>query len=201
MIAVGRTVVDMGFTREQLEAARDVTVPDLIGPGLRLLFVGINPGLWTAATQTHFAHPGNRFYPALLRAGVVDREIDRGDGMTDDDRAYLIGRGIGITNVVHRTTARASELSAAELRAGGAELRAFVRAHRPLVVAIAGITAYRSAFELPKAVMGEQPEAFEDARLWIVPNPSGLNAHETPDSLAAAYREPAVAAGLVPSAS
>lgn len=200
MIAVARTVVDMGFTREQLEAARDVTVPDLIGPGLRLLFVGINPGLWTAATQTHFAHPGNRFYPALLQAGIVEREIDRGEGMTDDDRAYLIDRGIGITNVVHRTTARASELTTAELRSGGADLRAFVRAHRPLVVAIAGITAYRSAFELPKAVVGEQPEPFEAARLWVVPNPSGLNAHETLDSLAAAYREPAVAAGLVPGA-
>lgn len=198
MIAVARTVVDMGFTREQLEAARDVTVPDLIGPGLRLLFVGINPGLWTAAAQTHFAHPGNRFYPALLLAGIVEREIDRGGGMSDDDRAHLIRRGIGITNVVHRTTARASELTAAELRAGGVELRAFVRAHRPLVVAIAGITAYRSAFELPKAAMGEQPEAFEGARLWVVPNPSGLNAHETLESLAAAYREPAVAAGLVP---
>jgi TDG/mug DNA glycosylase family protein len=198
MIAVARTVVDMGFTREELEAARDVTVPDLIGPGLRLLFVGINPGLWTAATQTHFAHPGNRFYPALRLAGIVEREIDRVRGMSDDDRAHLIDRGIGITNVVHRTTARASELTSVELRTGGAELRTFVQAHRPLVVAIAGITAYRSAFELPKAAMGEQPGTFEGARLWVVPNPSGLNAHETLDSLAAAYREPAVAAGLVP---
>lgn len=190
----------MGFTRDELEAARDVTVPDLVGPGLRLLFVGINPGLWTAATQTHFAHPGNRFYPALLGAGIIEREIDRGAGMTDDDRAHLIDRGVGITNVVHRTTARASELTAAELRAGGEELREFVRSHQPLVVAIAGITAYRTAFKLPKAVMGEQDEPFEGARLWVVPNPSGLNAHETVESLAGAYREPAVAAGVVPSA-
>jgi TDG/mug DNA glycosylase family protein len=187
----------MGFSRAELEAARDVTVPDLIGPNLRLLFVGINPGLWTAATQTHFAHPGNRFYPALLRAGIIERDIDRSDGMSDDDRAHLIERGIGITNVVHRTTARASELTVAELRAGGDDLRAFVAEHRPAVVAIAGITAYRSAFRLPKATMGEQPEGLEGARLWVVPNPSGLNAHETLESLAGAYRPPAVAAGVV----
>jgi TDG/mug DNA glycosylase family protein len=117
--------------------------------------------------------------------------------MSDDDRAHLIERGIGITNVVHRTTARASELTVAELRAGGDDLRAFVAEHRPAVVAIAGITAYRSAFRLPKATMGEQPEGLEGARLWVVPNPSGLNAHETLESLADAYRRPAVAAGVV----
>lgn len=187
----------MGFTREELEAARDVTVPDLIGPGLRLLFVGINPGLWTAASQTHFAHPGNRFYPALLAAGIIGRDIDRGTGMSDADRRHLISRGIGITNVVRRTTAKASELTVAELRAGGEHLRAFVAEHAPAVVAIAGVTAYRSAFRLPKATMGQQPEPFEGALLWVVPNPSGLNAHETTESLAAAYREPAVAAGIV----
>lgn len=187
----------MGFTREQLEAARDLTVPDLIGADVRLLFVGINPGLWTAASQTHFAHPGNRFYPALLRAGIIDREIDRGNGMTEADRAHLLDRGIGITNVVGRTTAKASELTAAELRAGGEELRSFVAAHRPAVVAVAGITAFRTAFRAPKATMGEQPDDFERARLWVVPNPSGLNAHETVDSLADAYRAPAVAAGIV----
>ena len=92
----------MGFTRAELESFRDTEVPDLVGPGLRLLFVGINPGLWTAATQTHFAHPGNRFYPALLMGGVIDREIDRGTGMTDVDRRHLTDRGIGITNVVRR---------------------------------------------------------------------------------------------------
>jgi TDG/mug DNA glycosylase family protein len=161
------------------------------------LFVGINPGLWTAATETHFAHPGNRFYPALLAGGVIDRPIDRGVGMTDADRQYMIDRGIGITNVVARATARASEVGADELRAGGERLRAFVIAHRPEVVAIAGITAYRTAFGAPKAVMGEQPDGFEGARLWVVPNPSGLNAHETTASLAAAYREPARAAGVV----
>ena len=94
----------MGFSRAELESYRDAAVPDLVGPGLKLLFVGINPGLWTAATQTHFAHPGNRFYPALRAAGIVDRDLDRAAGMTDDDRGYLIGRGIGITNLVNRAT-------------------------------------------------------------------------------------------------
>jgi TDG/mug DNA glycosylase family protein len=187
----------VGFTREQLEAFRDAVVPDLVGPDLRLLFVGINPGLWTAATQTHFAHPGNRFYPALLRAGVIDRPIDRGAGMTDDDRAALVARGIGITNLVARATARAAELAGEELRAGGERLVRFVETHRPRVVAVAGVTAYRQAFGIRSARLGRQPEPFAGAELWIVPNPSGLNAHETIDTLAAAYREPAVAAGIV----
>lgn len=187
----------MGFSREELEAARDRTVPDLIGPGLELLFVGINPGLWTAATQTHFAHPGNRFYPALELAGVIERTIDRGAGMSEHDRAHLIERGIGITNIVRRTTARAAELTTAELRAGAEDLRATVEEHRPRVVAIAGITAYRSAFRRPGAQAGRQPEGLAGAELWVVPNPSGLNAHETVHSLADAYREVALAAGLV----
>ena len=187
----------MGFTRAELEAYRDATVPDLVGPGLKLLFVGINPGLWTAATATHFAHPGNRFYPALRMAGVIERDIDRGTGMSDADRAHLIERGIGITNVVARATSKASELSVAELRAGGEQLRAFVGEHAPRVVALAGITAYRAAFGDAKAQLGRQPQQFQGAELWIVPNPSGLNAHETIASLAAAYREPAIAAGVV----
>ena len=187
----------MGFTRAELEHFRGATVPDLVGPGLRLLFVGINPGLWTAATQTHFAHPGNRFYPALLRGGVIDRPIDRGVGMTDDDRRYLVGRGIGITNLVARATPRAAELTAEELRVGGKRLQEFVVEHRPRVVAVAGVTAYRTAFDEPKAVSGRQPDALGEAELWVVPNPSGLNAHETIDTLAEAYREVAVAAGVV----
>ena len=187
----------MGFTRGELESYVGATVPDLVGPGLQLLFVGINPGRWTAATQTHFAHPGNRFYPALLAAGIIERPVDRGTGMTDADRAELIGRGIGITNVVDRATAKASALTAAELRDGGTRLRSFVREHRPAVVAIAGITAYRTAFGARTASMGRQPDDFEGAQLFVVPNPSGLNAHETVDTLAAAYLEPAVAAGVV----
>lgn len=186
----------MGFTRAELESFRDATVPDLIGPGLRLLFVGINPGLWTAATTTHFAHPGNRFYPALRLAGIITRDIDRGTGMSDDDRAHLVERGIGITNVVRRATTRASELTRAELREGGERLRATVREHRPAVVAIAGITAYREAFGARDAVAGRQPDPFEGAELWVVPNPSGLNAHETVATLAAAYRLPALAAQI-----
>ncbi len=97
----------VGFTRAELESFRDASVPDLIGPGLRLLIVGINPGLWTAATQTHFAHPGNRFYPALHRAGLIDREIDRSGGFAEADRRHLTARGIGITNLVNRATVRA----------------------------------------------------------------------------------------------
>jgi len=187
----------VGFTRAELESYVGTTVDDLVGPGLRLLFVGINPGLWTAATQTHFAYPGNRFYPALQLAGIIEREIDRGVGMCDEDRRHLLDRGIGITNVAHRATAKASELSRQELIAGGEILRAFVRTHRPQVVAVAGVTAYRTAFAEPKAVMGEHPAGFEGRRLWVVPNPSGLNAHETVETLAEAYAAPARAAGVI----
>jgi double-stranded uracil-DNA glycosylase len=193
------TIPRVGFSRAELESYVGATVADLIGPRVRLLFVGINPGLWTAATQTHFAHPGNRFYPALLAAGIIDRPIDRGRGMSDADRRDLLERGIGITNIAHRATARASDLTAEELRSGGEQLRALVRRHRPAVVAIAGVTAYRSAFGLPKAQLGEQPDTFEGARLFVVPNPSGLNAHHTVGSLAAAYRVAAEAADIVTS--
>jgi len=116
----------VSFTREELEAFRDTAVPDLVGDDVRLLFVGINPGLWTAATQTHFAHPGNRFYPALLQAGLIERGIDRSAGFSNDDRAHLVARGIAITNLVNRATVRASELSNEELRDGGERLGALV---------------------------------------------------------------------------
>lgn len=185
------------FTRAELESFRGAVVPDLLGPDVRLLFVGINPGLWTAATQTHFAHPVNRFYPALLRAGILDRRIDPSAGMTDDDRAYVVARGIGITNLVEQATARASEIPIADLRAGAARLESLVARVRPSVVAVAGVTAYRTAFSRPKAGLGRQTESLAEAELWAVPNPSGLNAHETIDSLAAAYTEPARAAGLL----
>jgi len=184
------------FTREELESFRDATVPDLVGPGLRLLFVGINPGLWTAATNTHFAHPGNRFYPALLRGGVIRRAIDPAAGMADDDRTHLIGLGVGITNIAPRATARASELSRDELRVGARDLVTRVGEWTPAVVAIAGITAYRVGFERPRAQTGRQAEPLGGAELWIVPNPSGLNAHETVTTLAAAYRRVAKAAGI-----
>jgi double-stranded uracil-DNA glycosylase len=184
------------FTRSELESFRDAEVPDLLGPDLKLLFVGINPGLWTAATQTHFAHPANRFYPALQLAGIIDRRIDPSAGMTDDDRAYLVERGIGITNLVRRATARADELTATELREGSARLVELVESRRPAVVAVAGITAYRTAFGAPKATLGRQPERLASSELWVVPNPSGLNAHETIATLAEAYGAAARAAGL-----
>lgn len=195
--------VSVRFTRDELEAFRGHDVPDLVGPGLKLLFVGINPGLWTAAVQTHFAHPGNRFYPALAAAGIIGHEIDRTAGMSDADRAHVVARGIGITNLVQRATARAAELSRDELREGGERLRGFVAEHRPRVVAIAGITAYREAFGQRTALAGRQPDTLESAAqwagaaVWVVPNPSGLNAHETVATLAAAYAAPAVEAGVI----
>jgi TDG/mug DNA glycosylase family protein len=185
------------FTRAELEAFRDAVVPDLVGPDPRLVIVGINPGLWTAAVQSHFARPGNRFYPALYASGIVDRRIDPSQGMTDDDRAALLARGIAITNLVRRATARADELGPEELRVGRAELAAFVERHRPKVVAVLGITAYRVAFEKPRAVLGRQPDDLGPAELWVVPNPSGLNAHATIASLATAYAAPARAAGIL----
>lgn len=184
------------FTREELEAYRDSTVPDLVGDHPLLVFVGINPGLWTAATQTHFAHPGNRFYPALLRAGVISRPIDPAAGMTSEDREHLIERGIAITNIAPRATARAAELRRDELRAGARALDERIAVWRPRVVAIAGVTAYRVGFDRPRAQQGPQDERLAGARLWIVPNPSGLNAHETVTGLAAAYRRVARAAGI-----
>lgn len=187
----------MGFSRAELASFYDAAVPDLVGPGLRLLFVGINPGLWTAAVQTHFARPGNRFYPALRRAGIIERDIDLARGMTDDERSHLLERGLGITNLVNRATARADELAAAELRAGAVTLAETVRQTRPRVVAVVGISAYRTAFGRPRAQAGEQPGALEGARLWVAPNPSGLNAHDTIASLAEAYAAPARAAGVL----
>lgn len=188
------------FTRAELESFRDAEVPDLLpeaGTPLRLLFVGINPGLWTAAVQTHFARPGNRFYPALLEAGIIERPIDPSDGMTDADRDYFRARGIGITNLVRRATARADELSAEELRDGGQRLVGTVEGTRPKVVAIAGVTAYRAAFSVRDATIGRQPGDLAGAQLWVAPNPSGLNAHETVHSLAKAYAVAARAAGVI----
>jgi TDG/mug DNA glycosylase family protein len=186
----------MGFTRAELEACRDATVPDLVGPATRLLFVGINPGLWTAAAQAHFARRGNRFYPALARAGILDHVIDAADGYTPADRAYLLGRGIGITNIVARATARADELGRAELVAGARRLTELVDELRPPVVAILGVTAYRQAFGAASASVGEQPERLAGSALWVLPNPSGLNAHSSLSDLAAAYREAGRAAGI-----
>ena len=171
-------------------------MPDLVGPGLRLLFVGINPGLWTAATQTHFCHPSNRFYPALRAAGLIDFEFDVNVGMTDHDRQRLIEAGIGITNLVARATVRASEVTVPEFREGAVRLAATVEQHRPRVVAVAGVTAYRTAFDRKAAVLGPQEDPIGTADLWVVPNPSGLNAHETTETLAEWFRRLGAAAGL-----
>lgn len=185
-------------TAAELRASYGRTVPDLLGPGVRLLVVGINPGLWSGAAAAHFARPGNRFFPALHAAGLTDHPIDASAGLSDADRKHLLDRGIGITNLHPFATARADELTAAQLRDGVGRLERIVREHRPRVVAVAGITAYRTAFRQPHAASGPQPGRFAGAELWVVPNPSGLNAHETVASLAAAFAEVAAAAGIEP---
>jgi TDG/mug DNA glycosylase family protein len=180
------------WTRDELSSYTGRTIPDLVGPGLRLLFVGINPGLVSAATGLHFARNGNRFYPALRAAGILPPDV-----LTPEDAApVLLARGVGITNMVPRASARADELDDEELRRGRERLERLVAEHRPRVVAVAGITAYRTAFGERKAVAGEQAGTLAGARLWVVPNPSGLNAHASVASLAAAYGEAARAAGL-----
>jgi TDG/mug DNA glycosylase family protein len=186
----------MGFSRAELEAFRGKTLPDLLGPDVRLLFVGINPGLRSVAVQADFGGSGNRFYPALYRAGIVDRVINAGAGFKPDDLAQLKQRGVGITKLVESATARADELSAVELVQGARMLAERVPSIRPRAIALLGITAYRVAFERPKAKVGLQPEGIGGVPAWVVPNPSGLNAHATLDVLAAAYREVAIAAGI-----
>lgn len=185
----------MGFARAELESFRDVAVPDLIGPGCRLLFVGINPGLWTAATQTHFCHPSNRFYPALQRSGLIDFEIDTDNGMTEVQRDEFTSRGMGISNLVERATVRASELSSDELVEGGRKLSRLVERTKPTVVAVAGVTAYRTAFGDKSAVLGHQ-ERPGPANWWVLPNPSGLNAHATIDDVARWFSAVAEEAGI-----
>ncbi len=185
-----------GLTRAELQSFRGAEVPDLVGPGVRLVFVGINPGLLTAARQVHFGNPANRFRPALVEAGLLDPPAGGVPGMTRADLATLLARGVGITNLVPFATARADELTREQLLAGRSRLEAFVTEHRPRVVAVLGITAYRTAFGRPGATPGRQPEPIGDAELWVVPNPSGLNAHESVASLATAYAAPARAAGI-----
>ena len=188
----------MGFSRADLEAYRDRTVADLMPRHPLLVFVGINPGLWTAATGVHFAHPGNRFYPALMRAGIIQTLPTIGDdGMTPADRQMLLDARIGITNLVSRATARADELTRTELREGARMLEARMQQVSTRVVAVVGVTAYRQGFDRPRAVTGRQPERLGGAQLWVVPNPSGLNAHDTAATLADAYAAPARAAGVI----
>ncbi|WP_233512748.1 G/U mismatch-specific DNA glycosylase [Micromonospora deserti] len=166
-----------------MAAAADRTLPDVIAPGLDVLFVGINPGLWSAATGWHFARPGNRFWPALHRGGFTPRQLH------PSEQDELPGYGLGVTNMVARASARADELSAAELVDGATVLTAKVSHYRPRWVAVVGVTAYRIGFARPKATFGPQPQPLAGARLWVLPNPSGLNAHFTPDTLGAAFAE------------
>jgi double-stranded uracil-DNA glycosylase len=172
-----------------LAAAAGRTIPDVGGPGLRVLFSGINPSLYSAATGHHFARPGNRFWPALHRSGFTPRLLHPSE---DGELAAL---GLGITNVVARATARAAELSAAELVEGGEALARTVARWQPAWVAVVGVTAYRVAFARPKAAMGRQPDLVGGRPVWVLPNPSGLNAHYTTDALAAAFAEFRAAAG------
>ena len=186
----------VSFTRAELKSFTGATLPDLIAEGVRLLFVGINPGLRSVAVQGHFAPRGNRFYPALLRAGITDHLIDASAGLAPADRDYLLRRGVGITSLVARATASAAELGPAELAEGARNLSATVSRFRPRAVAILGVTAYRTAFGAPRAGLGRQPGDLHGAQLWVVPNPSGRNAHAPLDTLADAYREVALAAGV-----
>ncbi|WP_129356783.1 G/U mismatch-specific DNA glycosylase [Sorangium cellulosum] len=157
-------------------------MPDIIAPDLRVLFCGINPGLYSAAVGHHFARPGNRFWPALHAGGFTDRVL------SPHEERELLRLGYGITNVVDRATASADELSTDELAAGGRALQAKVRRHRPRFLAVLGIGAYRSAFGRPRATPGPQPETLGDTRIWVLPNPSGLNANYQPRQLAAMFR-------------
>lgn len=186
-----------------LEAARDRLLPDVLpGPGdpaLDVLFCGINPGLVSAATGHHFARPGNRFWPALHAAGFTPRRL------APAEQYLLRALGLGLTNVAPRATARADELTRDELVAGGERLRALVAVRRPRWLAVVGVGAYRVAFDRSRAAPGEQPDVLphpdggSGTRLWVLPNPSGLNAHHTPASLAAAFAALRATSGGPPS--
>jgi double-stranded uracil-DNA glycosylase len=169
-----------------LAAAANRTIPDVLpgaGEPLRVLFCGINPSLYSAATGWHFARPGNRFWPALHLSGFTPRLL------APAEQDLLAGYGLGITNLVARATAQAAELDPAELRAGGERLAALIADRRPRVLAVAGVTAYRTAFGHPRAAIGPQPEHMGATRVWVLPNPSGLNASWTLPRIAAAFRE------------
>ena len=164
-------------SRTELAAAAGRAVPDVTAPGLRVLFCGINPGLYSAATGHHFARPGNRFWPVLHRSGFTASQLHP----SEEDQ--LLGLGLGITNIVARATARAEELSAGELTAGGKALGAKVRGLRPGWLAVIGVTAYRTAFAQPRAKVGPQEITIGGAPVWVLPNPSGLNASYQLDRL------------------
>ncbi len=163
-------------TKEQLAAAVDLRVPDLVTPRCRVLFCGINPGLYTAAIGFHFGRPGNRFWPSLYRGGFTPRQLQ------PNESPLLLQLGYGIINMVDRPTVAADELTPDELRAGAKKLMRKLRRWQPAWLAVLGVTSFRVAFERPKAVLGEQPEPIVGTRVWVLPNPSGLNAHhQLPD--------------------
>ncbi|WP_420313503.1 G/U mismatch-specific DNA glycosylase [Streptomyces sp. YS-B37] len=166
------------FTQAELEAARDRLVPDVVADGLAVLFCGINPGLMTAATGHHFARSGNRFWPVLHLSGFTPRL------MKPSEQGELLSYGLGITNVVARATARADELSPEEYREGGRLLATKLAGWKPRWLAVLGVTAYRAAFDDKKAQVGPQERTFGDTRVWVLPNPSGLNAHWTAATMA-----------------
>ena len=170
-------------TPAELAGAEGRFVPDVLAPGLRVLFCGINPGLWSAAVGHHFARPGNRFWKALHLGGLTPRLL------APDEEGELLALGLGITNLVERATAGAAELAAGELRAGGARLAAKAAAARPRVVAVLGVGAYRTAFASPRAAVGPQPDPVGGAAAWLLPNPSGLNAHYQLPDLAEAFAD------------
>ena len=170
-------------TKEQLLAATEKTVRDVIAPELRVLFCGINPGLYTAAVGHHFARPGNRFWPALYAGGFTERVL------SPFAERELLKSGYGITNVVQRATVSADMLTKEEIVAGGERLRAKVLRYRPRVLAVLGLGAYRTAFNQPKAMVGRQEDRIGETVLWVLPNPSGLNANYQPADLARLFRE------------
>ena len=170
-------------TRADLLAAAHKTVEDIIAPNLRILFCGINPGLYSAYTGHHFARPGNRFWPALHLGGFTPRLL------SPAEERDLLPLGYGITNLVQRASATADELSKEELAAGGQRLAAKVQQYTPEVLAVLGVGAYRSAFGRPRAAMGRQAERIGDTLVWVLPNPSGLNAHYTLEGLGAVFAE------------
>jgi double-stranded uracil-DNA glycosylase len=169
-------------TPAQLRAATDKTVPDVIAPRLAVLFCGINPGLYSGAVGHHFARPGNRFWPALHAAGFTPRQLS-----PFEERGLLAWK-LGITNLVMRSTASADALSASELSGGGRRLAAKIKRYQPGVLAVLGITAYRQAFGKRAASLGLQPEPLGRTAIWVLPNPSGLNAHYQPKALRSLFR-------------
>jgi double-stranded uracil-DNA glycosylase len=170
-------------TPADLAAATGRQVPDVLAPNLRVLFCGINPGLWSAAVGHHFARPGNRFWKALDLSGFTPRLL------APDEEAELLRLGLGITNLVARASATAAALTPDELHTGANRLTAKVARTSPKVVAILGVGAYRTAFARPKATVGPQGDLIGGAPAWVLPNPSGLNAHYQLPDLAAAFAD------------